>query len=103
MGISPKIDRYGRVWVCSSRGSSWSGCAGVSPATVRVDYSGPLKLDHWEGGYLLRASQPQCPLRPGAVDLAGRPVAERLMRALLVVEPEVGRQARHQFRDEIIQ
>src|SRR3954470_6425795 len=66
-------------------------------------YSGPLKLDHREGGYLLRASRPQCPLRPGAVDLAGRPVVERLMRALLVVEPEVGRQARHQSGNEIIQ
>src|SRR3954453_9175539 len=67
-----------------------------------LDYSGPQKLDHREGGYLLRASQPQCPLRPGAVDLAGSAVVERLMRALLVVEPEVGRQARHQFGDKII-
>src|SRR3954465_13942567 len=65
-------------------------------------YSGPLELDHREGGYLLRASQPQCPLRPGAVDLTGRTVVERLMRALLAVEPEVGRQARHQFGDEFI-
>src|SRR5262249_11969901 len=35
---------------------------------------------------------------PGSIDLGRSPIAQRLMGALLVVEPEVGRQARLQLR-----
>src|SRR5262249_47721489 len=54
------------------------------------------------GPYLLWSSPTQRRPNPGSVDFAGGPVSERLMRAILVIEPEVGRQARLQLRNQII-
>src|SRR5271165_6532678 len=54
------------------------------------------------GLYLLWSSPAQPLVDPGSVDLPGYPITERLMGAILVVEPEVGRQARLKLRNSFI-
>ena len=59
-------------------------------------------LDSSGGLYLLWSSPTQPRANAGSVDLPGCPMIECLMGAILVVEPEVGRQARHQLRNQFI-
>jgi hypothetical protein len=66
------------------------------------NYSGPQILDSPGGLYLLWSSPAQPRPNSGSVDLTGGLVIEGLMGPILVIEPEIGRQTHHQFRNELI-
>ncbi len=57
-------------------------------------YSGPKTVDHSGHLYLLTFFAPSTPLGFPAINLGWGPIVEGLVKALLIVEPEVRRQAR---------
>ena len=63
---------------------------GVERPKRGEDYSGPQKVDHSGHLHLLRLF----PSQPCPIDLARGLVIERGMGTLLIIEPEVGPQAR---------
>ena len=59
-----------------------------------VRYSGPQKVDHSGHLYLLTFFALSTPLGCPPINLGRGPIVKGLMRALLIVEPEVGRETR---------
>jgi hypothetical protein len=57
------------------------------------NYSGPKKVDHSDHLYLLTFFATSTPLGCPPIDLGWGPIVKGLMETLLIVEPEIGRQA----------